>query len=91
MASVHNGNEHSADRSNRKIAPVFVYPALRVMCPTATPCRVSVVTPDGREATSGMSGTPSNLSLRLKAQKAPPVRRFFANSRSFFLSFFRAL
>ena len=61
MSNVHNDNEHSVDRSNRKIAPVFVYPALRVMYSTATPCRVSIVTLDGKEATSGISSTPMKL------------------------------
>ena len=61
MSNVHNDNEHSVDRSNRKIAPVFVYPALRVMYSTATPCRVSIVTLDGKEATSGISSTPIKL------------------------------
>lgn len=61
MSNVHNDNEHSVNRSNRKIAPVFVYPALRVMYSTATPCRVSIVTLDGKEATSGISSTPIKL------------------------------
>lgn len=61
MSNVHNDNEHSVDRSNRKIAPVFVYPALRVMYSTATPCRVSIVTLDGKEATSDISSTPIKL------------------------------
>ena len=61
MSNVHNDNEHSENRSNRKIAPVFVYPALRVMYSTATPCRVSIVTLDGKEATSGISSTPIKL------------------------------
>ena len=61
MSNVHNDNEHSVNRSNRKIAPVFVYPALRVMCSTATPCRVSIVTLDGKEAPFGISSTPIKL------------------------------
>jgi len=61
MSNVHNDNEHSVDGSNRKIALVFVYPALRVMYSTATPCRVSIVTLDGKEATSGISSTPITL------------------------------
>jgi hypothetical protein len=61
MSNVHNDTEHPVNRGSHMAAPIFFYPALRVMYCTATPCLVSTVMLFGNDVTSGVFRTPTKL------------------------------